>query len=619
MTSENLSETTLLLEKLTNLVTLQQNQLMAMQQTSTPTPHHSSEATLHPNIIPIKLDGKNYSLWSQAVKMYIKAREKLNHLTDSPPAITDLQFKRWDIEDTVVKGWICNSLDTNLYGKFLRYPTAKEVWDAIATTFYDGSDATQVFELNKRVNKIKQEGRSVEEYYNELQNLWLEIDFRRPNPMVCAIDIEKFEKFTQESRVYSFLDGLNDKLDNERANVLQMTPFPTLEQAFARVRKEATRQKIMKKGYEGEVQNSAAMISKGQRNFETNYTPNRSSTYVDKSGLKCTHCGQTRHTKDQCFQLVGYPDWYKDKRKGKHTGSGRGRAAMAQSDRESHQSKNTGLLPVHPGAHTSQWSDVVNNNSAGGRITCSSTELVGTQAKGLHATGGSISYSPTIGSVSHMADTGNSNTGFNFSKEEEWVLDSGATDHMTNSATDLTNMKNPRKNGIFNANGICYPVSGTGDVVISPTVTLHNTLVVLSLSTKLISIGQLTKDLNCVMLMFPDYCIFQDIHTKKILGRGTRRGGLYYLDNEKTGSSLISVEFTELEKRIWLWHKQLGHPSFGYMKKLFPQFFIGCNHENFVCEICIKAKSHRSTYLAHDNKKSVIFYLIHTDVWGPFQ
>jgi gag-polypeptide of LTR copia-type len=116
---------------------------MVMQQTSQPSTsplsHHLFETTLHPTVVPIKLDGKNYSLWSQAIRMYIKAREKLNHITDSPPTVTvtDSSFKWWDIKDNVMKGWICNSLDTNLYGKFLRYPTTKEVWDAIATTFYD--------------------------------------------------------------------------------------------------------------------------------------------------------------------------------------------------------------------------------------------------------------------------------------------------------------------------------------------------------------------------------------------------------------------------------------------------------------------------------------------------
>ena len=160
---ETIPETANLIEKLTQLITLQQNQLVAMQQTSlppAPPSHAPPETTLNPNLIPIKLDGKNYSLWSQSVRMCLKAREKLNHITEASPASDDPRFNRWDIEDTIVKGWICNSLDKNLYGKFLRYPIAKEVWDAIATTFYDGSDAAQVFDLNKKVNKVKQIGRA---------------------------------------------------------------------------------------------------------------------------------------------------------------------------------------------------------------------------------------------------------------------------------------------------------------------------------------------------------------------------------------------------------------------------------------------------------------------------
>jgi hypothetical protein len=40
------------------------------------------------------------------------------------------------------------------------------------------------------VNGVKQAeaGRSIEEYFNELQDLWLEIDFRHANSMVCAPD-----------------------------------------------------------------------------------------------------------------------------------------------------------------------------------------------------------------------------------------------------------------------------------------------------------------------------------------------------------------------------------------------------------------------------------------------
>ena len=35
----------------------------------------------------------------------------------------------------------------------------------------------------------------------------------------------------------------------------------------------------------------------------------------DKSHLKCTHCGGTRHTKNECFKRVGYPEWWPDAKK----------------------------------------------------------------------------------------------------------------------------------------------------------------------------------------------------------------------------------------------------------------------------------------------------------------
>jgi len=178
---------------------------------------------------------------------------------------------------------------------------------------------------------------------------------------------------------------------------------------------------------------------------------------------------------------------------------------------------------------------------------------------------------------------------------------------MTYSEKDFMVRKKTKKDGIFNANGIAYPVNGAGDVQISKTLTLKNTLLVPSLSTKLISIGQLTEEQNCVALMFPNHCIFQDILTKEIIGRGTKRDGLYYLEEMKTGNSFLSkTDSKQLREQVLLWHRRLGHPSFGYMRKLSPHLFSGLN-EQLVCETCIKAKSHRTTYLDSYHKNLFSF------------
>ncbi|BBG96151.1 receptor like protein 35 [Prunus dulcis] len=53
-----------------------------------------------------------------------------------------------------------------------------------------------------------------------------------------------------------------------------------------------------------------------------------------------------------------------------------------------------------------------------------------------------------------------------------------------------------------------------------------------------------------------------DIHTKEILGRGTKRGRLYYVDDFSPGmANSVTHPFDSKQKQIWLWHRQLGHPS----------------------------------------------------------
>ena len=93
--------------------------------------------------------------------------------------------------------------------------------------------------------RLRQGSGSLEKYYNDLQGLWREIDLCCPNPMQCPADIQYFNNMLQEERVYTFLDGLDDKLDNIRSDVLQLKPFPIVEQAYAHVRIEVVRQAVM--------------------------------------------------------------------------------------------------------------------------------------------------------------------------------------------------------------------------------------------------------------------------------------------------------------------------------------------------------------------------------------
>ena len=88
-----------------------------------------------------------------------------------------------------------------------------------------------------------------------------------------------------------------------------------------------------------------------------------------------------------------------------------------------------------------------------------------------------------------------------------WIIDFGATNHITFNSDDFIEVTQPRRTDIANANGVTYPVTRAGTVPVSPFLSLSNTLLVSSLSNKLMSVGQVTEELNCVTLMYPTFCL----------------------------------------------------------------------------------------------------------------
>ena len=101
-------------------------------------------------------------------------------------------FQKWSTDNAIVNGWLINSMDPSLIGNFIRFPMANQVWDSITTTYFDGSDTSQVYDLRRRVTRMRQAGCSLEKYYNDLQGLWREIDFRHLNPMECPTNIKNY-------------------------------------------------------------------------------------------------------------------------------------------------------------------------------------------------------------------------------------------------------------------------------------------------------------------------------------------------------------------------------------------------------------------------------------------
>lgn len=106
---------------------------------------------------------------------------------------------------------------------------------------------------------------------------------------------------------------------------------------------------------------------------------------------------------------------------------------------------------------------------------------------------------------------------------------------MAFDVADSSERSTPRRSSISNANGGLSSLTGSGTVMLSPTLLLSNTLLVPSLSHNLLFVSQVTKNLNFVVLIYPSLCFLQDILTKEIIRRGTKRGELYYMEDFSLG------------------------------------------------------------------------------------
>ena len=198
-----------------------------------------------------------------------------------------------------------------------------------------------------------------------------------------------------------------------------------------------------------------------------------------------------KHTRETCFKLHGYPNWWNE-----------------------HQAR--------------KRHDAMGNDGETGKVALAIVES-------------SLSLTPLVESSQGMLSlSDSSNFGASlFSSHQEadsstWILDSGATNHMTFNSNDFSHTSPPRIS-IANANGVVSYITGASIVTLSPSLTLSNTLLVCSLSHKLLSVSQVTTNLNCIVLIYPTFCLLQDILTKEIIGRGIERGGLYCMNDFNVG------------------------------------------------------------------------------------
>lgn len=117
-------------------------------------------------------------------------------------------------------------------------PTARQIWLNLETGF-SLTNGSRKYKLNKELYEIRQHAQSVNDYYTSLRVLWEELDAMNLLPVVTSPTPEVTKSLQaialqqEESKLFQFLNGLDEMYTPQRSHILMITPLPYVESASA--------------------------------------------------------------------------------------------------------------------------------------------------------------------------------------------------------------------------------------------------------------------------------------------------------------------------------------------------------------------------------------------------
>ncbi|KAK9675808.1 hypothetical protein RND81_11G032500 [Saponaria officinalis] len=168
-----------------------------------------------------------------------------------------------------------------------------EAWMVANNQRYTVSNGARKFKLNRESYEICQNGRTIEEYFTQLQVVWDELENMNTLPAITKVTTEiaaylaAVDAQAGERKLFQFLNGLDKQYGVLRSNILMKDPLPSVDDTVSLMLQEE-----MQAANLGGVKifENSALMGNGEYGRE-----------------RCTHCGRDNHKSDLCWEVRGYP------------------------------------------------------------------------------------------------------------------------------------------------------------------------------------------------------------------------------------------------------------------------------------------------------------------------
>ncbi|GKB91690.1 hypothetical protein Tco_0963962 [Tanacetum coccineum] len=209
---------------------------------------------------------------------------------------------------------ILNSMVADLSNAILYADSAYELWKEICER-YGQSNGPLIYQNEWELSNVVQGNLSMGTYFNKMKKFWDQLHNLNGMPVctcgqmntcTCGI-LDKFFEMESRSKLMQFLMKLNDDFKYAISQIFSIDHLPNVNKAYYIVQQVEKQKQVTTTFHE-----PTAFYAK---NTQYNKKENKGGNRNDKRF--CTNCQQDGHTNDQCFEKIGYPDWYKEKKNNK--------------------------------------------------------------------------------------------------------------------------------------------------------------------------------------------------------------------------------------------------------------------------------------------------------------
>ncbi|XP_073221256.1 uncharacterized protein [Cicer arietinum] len=436
-----------------------------------------------------KLNGSNYHSWDASIKLWLRGQGYEDHLTQNPEKVSVTETSKWSQIDAQLCSVIKSTLHPDVKLIFRLHVTCELVWSQAKALYTN--DTQRLYGVCHRLLNIitpKSLDGSISAYLGTIHSALH--DFNELLPTAASNPVKQKKDLDQRSNIFMFLAlyGLPQDYSTTHDQILGSVTVPDVS-TTSTILIRVPAKHLVEHSITSVPGDTTALASHGRNQHRSRGGPSNS-----KPSPKCEHCHWLGHTTDRCWKLHGKP------------------------------SPSINATQLDPSA------TIQTTPSPQGSPANYEDFLRWVQSH------------PNSSSPTSVAHTGNSFVYLSHSSSlGPWVLDSGASDHVTGNK------------GIFSL----FSTSG-----FLPTITSAN-----GNQTRSQGVGTV-HILSSILVA----SVLYDRNSGRTIGVGCESQGLYYLSTSSKTCSATESHYTI--------HAQLGHPSLTKLQKLVPSL------STLHCESC---------------------------------